>query len=118
LQNLQIAVNGVDILKRHPYLKKENQFWATFYMDTVFCEKDPYPYRKKLIEKSKILKVSDRNYVIKYIDSFMVASKKEQNALSNASCFFRVINKDTTVKFIDWTMEWKEFGTMRDEIFD
>ena len=98
--------------------KKENNLWVTFYKDTVSCDNDPDATRKKCIENSKVLETADRNKVIEYIDSFIIASKTEQMPLSNASNYFKIISRDSTLKFIDWKMDWKEFNKMRQKIFN
>lgn len=95
---------------------KEADLWVTFYKDTVSCDNDPNTTRKKIIEQSQILKSIDRNKVVKYINNFMLESKKEQEPFSNAANYFRIINNDTTFEFIDWKMDWKEFEVLRNEI--
>jgi hypothetical protein len=95
----------------------ENILWISFYKDTVSCDNEPNVSRKKIIEKSKILETNERNKVVKYINKFLVDSKIEQETWSNASNYFKIINKDSTFEFVDRKMSWKEFRILRDEIF-
>ncbi|MGE0638020.1 MAG: hypothetical protein AB7P01_16370 [Bacteroidia bacterium] len=108
---------GGHIEKLH-LIRKQNDLWITLYIDTVSCDDDPNATRKQIIDKSKRLKKEDKNSIVMYIDKFMVDSKKDNFPLGNSSHSFMIINKDTTLKFTDWSLQWREFKTLRQTIFN
>jgi len=98
--------------------KRGSDFWITFYKDTVSCKDDPNNNRKKIIEKSKLLATGDKKQIIEYINNLLIECRKVPILISNASNNFRLINKDTSFQYNDYTMEWKEFSRLKNKIFD
>jgi len=98
--------------------KEEDQLRATLYKDTMVCVSGPdFGKRTKLPETSKVLTIKERNKVIRYIDTFFVATKLHEFPDANASYHFQILTKDSIYEYLNWKRNWKEFNKLSKDIF-
>ena len=98
-------------------IKKENDLQTIYYEDEVVsCNSFPFK-RKKLIEQSKILTKNDRVNVVKYIDKFLAITKPLTKPCY-PNIYYQIINKDTTITYLNCEDNWFDFLKLKHELFD
>ncbi|MFL5741918.1 MAG: hypothetical protein ACJ75B_16970 [Flavisolibacter sp.] len=97
--------------------KKNGDLIATFFKDTVRCDTIVDATRRDILRVNKEVTTTGRKEINRYIQSLIIQTKKKEAPISNAAKGFLIVSKDTTIRYVNWEMNWKGFDTLKNVLF-